>query len=62
MAAGEVLRPSASDAGRPRVCVVNLGCKVNRVESDWMEASFADAGAVLAPEGEADIVPSTPAP
>ena len=56
MAAGEVLRPSASDAGRPRVCVVNLGCKVNRVESDWMEASFADAGAVLAPEGEADIV------
>ena len=38
MAAGEVLRPSASDAGRPRVCVVNLGCKVNRVESDWMEA------------------------
>lgn len=39
-----------------RVCVVNLGCKVNRVESDWMETAFALSGCTLVPEGEADIV------
>ena len=39
-----------------RVCVVNLGCKVNRVESDCMESAFVDAGATLVPEADADIV------
>ena len=40
----------------PRVCVVNLGCRVNRVESDWMESSFVQSGAVLCAEDEADII------
>lgn len=40
----------------PRVCVVNLGCKVNRVESDWMESAFVEAGACLVPESLADVV------
>ena len=39
-----------------RVCVTNLGCRVNRVESDWMERAFLDEGCVLAPEEEADVV------
>lgn len=47
---------TAQEAARPRVCVVNLGCKVNRVESDWMESAFVDAGARLVNEEEADIV------
>ncbi len=43
-------------APAPRVCVVNLGCRVNRVESDWMESSFVQSGALLCDETEADIV------
>lgn len=39
-----------------RVCVVNLGCRVNRVESDWMERAFLDEGCVLASEDDADVV------
>ncbi len=46
----------AGQAGAPRVCVVNLGCKVNRVESDWMEEAFVAAGARLVPQVEADVV------
>lgn len=40
----------------PNVCVINLGCRVNRVESDWMEVAFLDAGCALVPEDDADIV------
>ncbi len=40
----------------PCVCVVNLGCRVNRVESDWMEASFRESGCRLVAEEEADVV------
>ena len=40
----------------PRVCVINLGCRVNRVESDWMETSFVQAGSSLCAQDEADIV------
>ena len=40
----------------PHVCVVNLGCRVNRVESDWMESSFVQSGAVLCADDEADII------
>lgn len=40
----------------PRACVVNLGCRVNRVESDWMETSFVQAGSPLCAEEDADIV------
>ncbi len=40
----------------PHVCVVNLGCRVNRVESDWMESSFVQSGAFLCAEDEADII------
>lgn len=43
-------------ASAPRVCVINLGCRVNRVESDWMETSFVQSGASLCAEAEADIV------
>ena len=43
-----------SDA--PRVCVVNLGCRVNRVESDWMESAFRESGCRLVSEEEADVV------
>ena len=44
------------ESNAPRVCVVNLGCRVNRVESDWMETSFVQSGALLCAEDEADIV------
>ncbi len=40
----------------PAVYVVNLGCRVNRVESDWMETSFVQAGSSLCAEEDADIV------
>lgn len=40
-----------------RYSVVNLGCKVNRVESDAFEAQFAEGGLECAPKGEsADVV------
>ncbi|MDE8703213.1 tRNA (N(6)-L-threonylcarbamoyladenosine(37)-C(2))-methylthiotransferase MtaB [Adlercreutzia equolifaciens] len=37
-------------------CVVNLGCKVNRVESDGFERLLAERGGVPAPEAEADLI------
>ena len=40
----------------PRVCVVNLGCRVNRVESDWIEAAFRERGCALVPEEDADLI------
>ena len=40
----------------PTVSVVNLGCRVNRVESDRMSADLAHSGLVLAGEEEADLV------
>ncbi len=39
-----------------KACVVNLGCKVNRIESDWMERSLSELGCEPAGEGSADIV------
>ncbi len=39
-----------------RYAVVNLGCKVNRVESDSFERALADAGAAPAVPEEADLV------
>lgn len=47
---------AAMEQTAPRVCVVNLGCKVNRVESDWLESAFVDAGALLTPEEDAQII------
>lgn len=47
---------TARPAALPRVCVVNLGCRVNRVESDWMEIAFLGAGCELVAEDEADVV------
>lgn len=44
------------DSCTPRACVVNLGCRVNRVESDWMETAFVRSGAVLCPQEQAQIV------
>lgn len=40
----------------PFVSVVNLGCRVNRVESDRMTLDFARAGFGLVDEDEADLV------
>ncbi len=39
-----------------RFCVVNLGCKVNRVESDAVVGQLREAGAVESPEETADII------
>lgn len=37
-------------------CVVNLGCKVNRVESDGFERLLTERGGVATPEAEADLI------
>ena len=39
-----------------RFCVINHGCKVNKVEADTISAQLAGQGAVSAPEEEADLV------
>lgn len=44
------------EARRPRFAVVNLGCKVNRVESDGFQASLAARGFDVAPAAQADVV------
>lgn len=41
---------------RPFVCVVNLGCRVNRVESDRITADLAAAGFALVDQDEAEII------
>ncbi len=45
-----------ADPRSPRACVVNLGCRVNRVESDWMESALVDAGCLLVGQEEAELV------
>lgn len=42
--------------GAPGVALVNLGCRVNRVELDLMATELERAGAALVPEREADAV------
>lgn len=42
--------------GAPAVALVNLGCRVNRVELDLMASELERAGARIAPESEADVV------
>lgn len=37
-------------------CVVNLGCKVNRVESDGFERLLTERGGVAVPEAEAELI------
>ncbi|WP_342636037.1 MiaB/RimO family radical SAM methylthiotransferase [Collinsella tanakaei] len=44
------------DISAPTVAVVNLGCRVNRVESDRMSADLARWGFTLADEDAADLV------
>ena len=41
---------------RPFACVVNLGCRVNRVESDRITSDLASAGFALVDQDEADLV------
>lgn len=41
---------------RPRVALVSLGCRVNRVEADAMAAGLEEAGALLVPSEAADAV------
>ena len=36
--------------------VVNLGCKVNRVEADGFERLLGERGGAPAPEGAADLI------
>ncbi len=41
---------------RPFACVVNLGCRVNRVESDRITSDLVGAGFSLVDQDEADII------
>lgn len=41
---------------RPFACVVNLGCRVNRVESDRITSDLAAAGFALVAQDEADLI------
>ncbi|WP_353653067.1 MiaB/RimO family radical SAM methylthiotransferase [Olsenella uli] len=53
------MTPPPAAAGRgtsARVALVNLGCRVNRVELDRMALELERSGAELVPEGEADVV------
>jgi threonylcarbamoyladenosine tRNA methylthiotransferase MtaB len=40
----------------PSVCVVNLGCRVNRVESDWMEEALSREGFALSQQDSARVI------
>lgn len=40
----------------PRCCVENLGCRVNRTESDWMEEGLSRLGCPLVPRDRAQVV------
>lgn len=50
------MTPGAPVGGRPGVCLLNLGCRVNRVELDLMASELEGAGAVLVDEAEADAI------
>lgn len=50
------MTPGAPAGGRPGVCLLNLGCRVNRVELDLMASELEAAGAVLVDEAEADAI------
>lgn len=41
---------------RPFACVVNLGCRVNRVESDRITSDLSSAGFALVDQDEADLI------
>ena len=43
-------------AAGPGVAFVNLGCRVNRVETDLIANRLERAGCVLVPEGEAELI------
>lgn len=47
---------SAGEARTPRVALVNLGCRVNRVESDLIAEEFVRRGAEIVAEDSADVV------
>lgn len=47
---------SALAAQGPKVAFVNLGCRVNRVETDVIMSRLERAGASLVPEADADLV------
>lgn len=50
------MTPCAPVGGRPGVCLLNLGCRVNRVELDLMASELEAAGAVLVDEAAADAI------
>ena len=39
-----------------KVSVVNLGCKVNRVESDTIAAAYLQNGSTLCATSQADLI------
>lgn len=47
---------SAAEAQGPKVAFVNLGCRVNRVETDVIMSRLERAGASLVSEADADLV------
>lgn len=50
------MTPGAPVGERPGVCLLNLGCRVNRVELDLMASELEAAGAVLVDEAAADAI------
>ncbi len=44
------------DTRTPRVAIVNLGCRVNRVEVDLIATQLIDLGCVIVDSAEADVV------
>ena len=50
------MTPGTPVGGRPGVCLLNLGCRVNRVELDLMASELEAAGAVLVDEAAADAI------
>lgn len=50
------MTPGAPVGGRPGVCLLNLGCRVNRVELDLMASELEAAGTVLVDEAAADAI------
>lgn len=48
--------PLSFTKGHLNACVINLGCRVNRVESDWIEKGFEALNVGLVAEQDADII------
>ena len=47
---------ATTGAGRPKVAFINLGCRVNRVETDLIASQLTDAGCTVCGIEEADLI------